>query len=102
MIFESGKNGANLVTSCRNYTCWTILSFAARENLVTFRPGGSRRKEGYVIATRVETEKNKYIIRSVGGIGMGGLGDISRGDQSNKTVRRNYFGFVRLSSPVTS
>ena len=53
MIFESGKNGANLVTSCQNYTCWTRLSFADQNNLVTLRPGG-RREEGYVIATSAD------------------------------------------------
>ena len=53
MIFESGKNGANLVTSCRNCRCWTRLTVAARNNLVTLRPGG-RREEGYVIATSAD------------------------------------------------
>ena len=43
------KMGQILVTSCRNYTCWTRLSFAARENLVTLWPG-RRPEEGYVIA----------------------------------------------------
>jgi hypothetical protein len=51
MIFESGKNGANLVTSCRNCTCWTRSTVSAQRNLVTLRPGG-RREEGYVIATK--------------------------------------------------
>ena len=50
MIFESGKNGENLVTSCRNCTCWTRLTVFARTYLVILRPGG-RREEGYVIAT---------------------------------------------------
>ena len=52
MIFESGKNGAKLVTSCQNYTCWTKLSFVAKKNLLTLRPG-DRWEEGYVIATSV-------------------------------------------------
>ena len=44
-------NSICLVTSCRNYTCWTIfLSFADQKNLVPLRPSG-RREEGYVIAS---------------------------------------------------
>ena len=50
--YGDGKNGADLVTSCRNYTCWSRLSFAAQKNLVTLRPGG-RREEGYIVATNL-------------------------------------------------
>ena len=42
------------MTSCRNYTCLTRLSLADQKNLVTLRPPGSRREEGYVIATSAD------------------------------------------------
>ena len=37
MIFKSGKNGANLLTSCRNCTCLTILPSSFRTWVVTLR-----------------------------------------------------------------